>query len=103
MLKSYCSVAHKRKKNESGSCMIVTFVGRWGRGGVGLGAVEEVGAEALGGKVAPRVEDAPRSTRCCPAASSETKTTASPASSGSSAMTACSANMIQQSYLLSVS
>nr|BBF89431.1 EAP30-like [Oryza glaberrima] len=61
---------------------------RWGRGGVGLGAVEEVGAEALGGKVAPRVEDAPRSTRCCPAASSETKTTASPASSGSSAMTA---------------
>uniref|UniRef100_A0A0E0J5A5 Protein kinase domain-containing protein n=1 Tax=Oryza nivara TaxID=4536 RepID=A0A0E0J5A5_ORYNI len=61
---------------------------RWGRGGVGLGAVEEVGAEALGGKVAPRVEDAPRSTRCCSAASSETKTTASPSSSGSSAMTA---------------
>lgn len=28
-------------------------------GGVGLGAVEEVGAEALGGEVAPGVEDAP--------------------------------------------
>ena len=28
-------------------------------GGVGLGAVEEVGAEALGGEVAPRVEHAP--------------------------------------------